>query len=86
MAPGARVGGFIRRGSQSIDMSPLLLVDGRRALEEVEGRRSELASLTWCLWKCIFSGLPREWSSLLTVLMVLMLLFLLLLPLGARAL
>lgn len=46
--PGARVGGLSRRGSQSIETSDPLAVDGRRELDSSEGHASELASLGRC--------------------------------------
>ena len=65
--PGASEGGFMRRGSQSIEPSALLLllVDGRE-LEANEGRRGELASLGRGLWWCIMvaSWLLNELSLL----------------------
>ncbi len=62
MAPGARLDGFMRSESQSIDLAPRLLVIDAPELELTEGA-SELALLGRCLWWCILSRLLLMSSS-----------------------
>ena len=62
MAPGARLDGFMRSESQSIDLAPRLLVVDAPELESTE-EASELALLGRCLWWYILSRLLLMSSS-----------------------